>query len=265
MYILRVLLVFAFVPTATTAAQADVTRAFPDYIKGAKIEANELDIQYQYVTSKDSPRNSKDKTALKRNNKAKQHLEAYYGLSDEWVIIGGAKFYRDYKNPTDFSHLYTGAGYQFLHQKQHGVDMSFIAKYEHAVDNFSPDALETRLLLDVYWDSAKKVKTKSNFSAFREFGNNRSDSVELVSRVSTTYKVDSTFSPGVEWHAGYGLANDVESSADQAHFVGPVIYGEFPPFSNGHELEYQIGYFKGVSGGAAESAFKFFLEYEINF
>jgi hypothetical protein len=230
---------------------------FPDYIKGADIEARELDVQYQYVYTED------DKA--KKDGKIKQKLEAYYGLNDDWLILGGAKVSRDYKHSTDINAVYLGAAYQFIDYADYGFNASILAEYIHGVDDYTANELEYRLQADTKWGPGKKLKTKANLVFQNEFGEYRKSGTQLISRLSTTYKVASYFKPGFEWHAGYGKLNDISESNAQEHYLGPVVYGEFEQFSNGAELEYQIGWLPGVTDGSVDHAFKFLLEYEMNF
>ena len=243
--------------SALSMSSTAFASGFPDYIKGADIEAKELDIQLQSVFTED------DKA--KKDGKRKHKLEAYYGLSDNWLILGGAKVSRDYKHQTDLNAIYIGGAYQFVDYEKHGFNASVLAEYIHGVDDFTANELEYRLQADTKWGPDKKLKTKANLVFQNEFGEHRKSGTQLISRISTTYKVSRYFKPGFEWHAGYGKLNDISSSNDQEHYLGPVVYGEFDEFSNGHELEYQIGWLPGISDGASDHAFKFLLEYEVNF
>lgn len=248
--IVALLIVF----TAHTASAS----GFPDYIKGAHIEADELDIQYQLVTTSDD--------RAKKDHKTKQKLEAYYGINDDWLVLGGIKYSRDYKHSTDLSAIYIGGAYQFLDAADYGFNAAVLSEYMHATDSGDPDLLESRLLVDFKWGADKKLKTKASLILERELGENRDGGVDLVSRVGTTYKISRLFMPGFEWHAGYGKINDIgDFNDEQEHYIGPVLYGEFETFENGGELEYQIGYYPGITDNSSDHAFKFLLEYELNF
>lgn len=241
---------------STTAAHAD---GFPDYIKGADIEKKELDLQYQYITTTDDEKASKD-------HKVKQQLEAFYGVDDSWLLLGGAKFSRSNTKRTEINQLYIGAAYQFIEARDYGFNAAFLSEYIQSIDTFSPSVLEGRLLLDKKWGEDKKHKTKANIIFRREIGSRRSGSVDFTTRLSHSYKVTKYFEPAVEWHAGYGEIDKVGSfNADQEHYLGPAIYGEFDTIPGVGEFEYQIAYLPGITDNAGDEAFKFLIEYEINF
>ena len=75
----------------------------------------------------------------------------------------------------------------------------------------------------------------------------------MSTRSSLSYKLDNGQSLGLEMFNNYGKASDMGSFNQQNHSIGPMLGGKLGGFG------YNIGYHAGISNGAPDHAFRFWL------
>lgn len=242
---------------AAALLTAPSAMAAVSYIRGADAEKGEFEIEYQAVGSFDDER--------EKDNKRSHKIEAYYGFSDSVQLGGGFKFGRSAGDNTDLETVFVEGLYQFFEEDEVGFNMAVLGEYVHATESGKADKLEGKLLYDNEWGDG--FETRANLILEHEIGNDRNGDTEIASRLGTVYEINDYFAPGIEWQAEYGAIDDIGSFDDeQKHYVGPVTYGELYEFGeDGGEIEYELGYYFGVTDAAEDGVLRVLIEYEIEF
>jgi hypothetical protein len=147
--------------------------------------------------------------------------------------------------------------YQFFEPGQMWVDTGLLVAYGFATQGHSPDALETKLLLE---KQTGPFLHRANIGLEQEVGPDSKGGPEWVFLWSSRYRMNTHFEPGFEIQSGFGRFSDHLNFNEQEHYVGPAVYGHILP-----HLKYEAAYLFGASDGAADGAARVLLEYEMHF
>lgn len=223
-------------------------------LSSAEVTDGKLDAQYNVRRYGDD---------RKSKNNAQQHkFELEYGLTDDWMIGIELEANRQSPSRTEFTAYGGELKYQMTSQSD-GWWFNSAAKAEYgiAAQSTGNDAGEAGILLS---RKDGNFKTTANFKFEQELGDDRDGGVDVATALQTIYHIDPLISPGLEWHADYGKANNFESPDQQEHYLGVIGVGTLFEVEN-TQLLYEIGYFRGLTDVSADDAQRFRIKYEIFF
>ncbi len=107
------------------------------------------------------------------------------------------------------------------------------------------------------WTNEWKLNDKWATRALALFawqsGNNANSGTIVSTRFNALYSLEGGHKVGVEMFNSYGRFGDTGSFDDQAHQIGPVYSGKYAGYN------YQFGYLNGISDGASDHDFRFWI------
>ena len=216
----------------------------PQIVKG------EAEIEYAGTRTFDS---GKDKNDVQENE-----FSIGYGVTDYWAPeLYFAQFARGPAQPQDFTGTELENRFQFWPTGKYWLDAGLLASYHFAAKKDDADSVELKLLLQKDIDRWTAIV---NVGGEREVGAHATGGNDLSSAANIRYRWSEYVQPGIEWQADYGTWGDQLPFSQQAHYLGPVLYGILMP-----RLKYEVGYYAGISSAAASSAMRLKLEYETYF
>ncbi|MDE2029801.1 MAG: hypothetical protein KGI97_04460, partial [Alphaproteobacteria bacterium] len=127
----------------------------------------------------------------------------------------------------------------------------------HSLHSDDADTIEAKLLLQ---KQAGHFLNRANIGIEQGVGPHAGGGPDRVFLWSTRYLYTAKFNPGFEIQSDFGKPNERLSFDQQQHYAGPAAYGELF-----HNVKYEAAYLFGVSQGAAQSAVRLQLEYEMYF
>lgn len=140
--------------------------------------------------------------------------------------------------------------FQLIEKHDHGFDAGFRLVYTKKDGDKTPDDVDLVLLTQVPFG---KYEWRTNAVFEREVGAHQTSGIALELRNQVTYDFDA-FDIGIEMFNDFGKLNDHDGWNTSGHDIGPVIKGDLSD-----ALYYQAGYRTGISEGAADHTFKFFV------
>ena len=136
---------------------------------------------------------------------------------------------------------------------QNWLDAALYVELEKGAHSGDPNNFETKLLLEK--DVNKFVNT-ANLKLEHEFGPHHEDSWGSGLALSTKYRYDQKFEPGLEYYADFGTFHDDLSFDQQEHMIGPVVKGKI------NHVKYDAGVLFGMTDASSDTTMKLNLEYE---
>lgn len=133
------------------------------------------------------------------------------------------------------------------------VDAALYIELETAAKKDEPNNFEAKLLLEKDIDKFANI---ANIKVQHEFGTNSADSWGSGLALSSHYKYDQKFEPGLEYYGDFGNFSDKLSFNEQEHSFGPGVQGKIG------KVKYDTGLLFGVSDAAPDTFAKLNLEYE---
>ncbi|MFN7186081.1 MAG: hypothetical protein ACK5R4_08980 [Alphaproteobacteria bacterium] len=221
-------------------------------VKSPEVTQGKLEFEYSGVRYGDDSGSS--------NNNLQQHgFEVTYGLTDRFRLGLEAEAERESGESFDVEAYGVNAKYELTGQGAWWLSSALSGGYDFADKNDNPDEGSLKLLLQ---RNQEKWEFLVNLNMSREFGDNHEGGLTLTSNTQAVYNLFAYANPGLEWHAEYGKANDLNNSDTRAHYLGPVVTGVVFETEKS-ELEYEAGYFLGINDNAADNAARVLLAYAI--
>lgn len=236
---------FVIMPNASFAGVGKIS--FPAITKG------EAEIEYTGTRYGDS--------AKAQRNKQKHIYEMEYSFTDSFMFGLEAKSMRQSTKGHEISAYGIEAQYELTNQGDWWIDSAIKGEYLLADHANEPAILEMKILA-AYKLGDTRLTGNLNFE--KEVGNNRSSGSALESQFQASRHLNEHINPGIEWHAEYGKLDNISSTSAQEHYVGPIISGDLFELG-GHEVEYTLGYFFGITNASADNAARLQLGYEFTF
>lgn len=235
---------------ALTLALAHPAFALDGKVYSPQIVKGEAELEYAGTRTFDSDPS--------KNNVQENQFSLGYGVTDYWAPeFYFATFERGPGQPQDFTGNEIENRFQFWPTGKYWVDTGLLASYHIAAKKDAADSVELKLLLE---KDIGRWTAIANLGGEREVGSNATGGNALASAANIRYRWSKYVQPGVEWQADYGTWGEHLGFNKQAHYFGPVLYGDLLP-----NLKYEVGYFTGISSAAASSAARVNLEYEMFF
>ena len=225
-----------------------------DEVYSPLVTKNTLELEYKGTRLSDSNK------AL--NNSQAHEVEIDYGFTDDLQIgiIGQGQ------RTSGESFHSEGFGGQVLytttHQGDWWLNSGVLGEYVVANHDNSPDSLESRLILSRVQGP---LTFTGNLVFGRELGPNHSDGVGFGVNAQVLYDAGlEHFKPGIEWYGDFGKLNRFGDENSEQHYVGPVLTGEVAEFENS-EIDYNAGYYWGLTSSSANQGARIQLDYELHF
>jgi len=212
-------------------------------VSSPEVKKGVAEIEYSGSRSSDNNR--------RLNNRQSHTYEMEYGFTDRFMVGVEAQSQRNSSQSNALNGYGLEAQYVLTKQKNGWLNTAIKGEYLHALRGGDADEAEIKLLLsrrDGKWRSI------ANLNASHEIGQHRAPGIALSSRLQSSYALTPHYQPGFEWHADYGMLNDLGNAGRLEHLVGPMLRGNIIK-TGPHEVDYQAGYYWGLtSRSPAQSA-----------
>ncbi|NDF12994.1 MAG: hypothetical protein EB060_09315 [Proteobacteria bacterium] len=184
-------------------------------------------------------------------------LSVGYGFTDYWASELYVEVEHEKGQSWGLTEYEWENKFQLTEQGEYFFDVGALTEIAISQEDDHADEFSARLLLA--HDQGKFLHL-ANIILSHELNEHARDGIEYGLALSTRYKLDKMFEPGLELHSNFGRFQDHESLDEQSHQFGPVIYGKLP-----HGFKYDVGYLFGLSEGAPDGEVKWIVEYEMRF
>ena len=162
--------------------------------------------------------------------------------------------FQDDRKGNNFEHnsIRLSNRFHLLEKGDYGFDLGARFEYTHADGDKTPSDALIGFYQQVPLDNGFEFRSNQLFS--HDVGEDADDGVNMELRFQLTKKIFDNHRIGLESFNDFGNLTELSGSDDQDHDFGPVLKGKF-----GNGYAYETGYRAGVSDGAANHNFKFFL------
>lgn len=141
--------------------------------------------------------------------------------------------------------------FHLMKAEDHGFDLGARIEYTHVDGDKTP----SNALIGFYQlIPLNDYEIRFNELFSHEVGEDSDDGVGAEFRAQLTRKISDTHKIGLESFNDFGNLTALSGYSSQQHEVGPIIKGKF-----GNGYSYETGYRAGISAGAANHNFKFFI------
>lgn len=140
------------------------------------------------------------------------------------------------------------------------VDVGLFFELGLPDDNDAAYEAESRLLL---YKRSGPWRATANLIVEKEFGNNRSNELELAYAWQLKYRWTREIQPGFEIFGRFGEINDL-SVTNQQHKIGPGLFG-FVELGENWSMKYELGWLFGVTDPTPFGTFKWLAEIEYRY
>ena len=141
--------------------------------------------------------------------------------------------------------------FHLLETKDHGFDFGARLEYTHVDGDKTPSSLTAGFYELI---PLKNYEVRMNQLFSHDVGEDSDNGVGAEFRVQVTRAISDTHKLGIESFNDFGNLTQLSGYSDQEHEVGPVLKGKI-----GNGYAYETGYRAGISEGAADHNFKFFI------
>lgn len=241
---------FTFGSTLLLAAQA---QAGVGKISSPDVEKGVAEVEYSGTRYSDN--------AQSLNNAQSHTVELEYGFTKNFMFGLEGLVKRESPKGSEISGYGVEAQYQLTHQGEWWLSSAVKAEYTHAAHDNDPEEAEVKLLAAYERGPGRLV---GNLNLERQMGSSREHGLVLSTALQATHALDEHFKPGLEWHADHGPINDLGQQNRMTHYVGPVVTGTVFEMGD-RELNYQAGYYWGLTDASAAQAARVQLSYEFKF
>lgn len=142
--------------------------------------------------------------------------------------------------------------FHIIKKEDYGFDAGFRLGYTMKDGDKKPDNVSFGLFQLVPYD-AWEFRFNELFE--HEVGEESESGISFALRSQATYKISDTHRLGLEMFNDFDNLRTQSGYSDQNHTIGPVLKGKM--FG---DISYETGYRVGISDGAPDHSFKFFIE-----
>ncbi len=177
-----------------------------------------------------------------------------YGITKRWQMELALNWEDIPQHGYNYASTEVESKFRFYDPGDYWLDFSMKLAYEIAHESGVADAAKTKLQ---FAKKFEKWDHTANLNFSKEVGKDATKDITSSFAWRTRYAANEHFKPSIEYFASLGEWVDMPSYNDQAHRIGPVVYGNLTP-----EIGYKLGYLFGLSKAAEDGSFKAFLSYE---
>ena len=141
--------------------------------------------------------------------------------------------------------------FQLLDKATSGFDLGVRAGYQHKDGDKKASSISFGVFERIPLD---KYELRMNQLFAHDVGEDADDGIKGEFRIQLTRKISDTRRLGLEGFHDFGNLTELSGYSDQSHQFGPVLKGKI-----GNGFAYETGYRAGVSEGAPDHNFKFFI------
>jgi FTR1 family protein len=226
----------------------DIKIYSPIVVKGEK----EVEVQGSYDF---------DNRAEKKNAR-RQEYSFGYGLTDWWAtevggIIEQGPDEDGIMSKPIFTHLEFENRFQLTPQGKYWIDVGVLIEYEQTFKHEETNNIEAKILLEKTFTSFVHTVNFILEKEVKNYSDEKLPAPEARVAWSTKYLWRSYLQPGFEYHADFGEVRHHNPYNEQAHQVGPNLYGRITK-----NVKYDIGYLFGISPASPDGQLKWVVEYE---
>ena len=202
---------------------------------------------------------------LQKNNVGKQKYGFGVGFTDRFFVEVEGHLKKGADGQNHFNAFEIESRYEFTDTKAFDetpnlIDVGLLVGIKLPKKRTDSYELESRLLL---YKRSGRLRNTFNFIIEKEFGNGKSDQVEVGYANQFRYKLTPNIQPGLEFFGRFGEIGDL-SYTKQQHNLGPGIFG-FIPVKDGVSLKYEFTYLFGMTEPAPNKTLKWLTEFEYRF
>ncbi len=193
--------------------------------------------------------------------KQKHKLEIGYGITSRWYSGIYGEWEKNPGGKLEYEATSWENIFQLTEQGKYWWDVGLYLEYEHAKAPSAANKIETKLLLE---HPGAKFTHTANIILEREVGRNASNDTEFAFYWRTKYRWKKTLEPAIELYSKFGELGNTGNFDSQKHLLGPVLAGSVQ-IGDKSKIKYEFGYLVGLSDAAADSTWKWLLEFEMYF
>jgi hypothetical protein len=156
--------------------------------------------------------------------------------------------------------------FQLTEPGQYFFNLGFFFEYSQSTVHYAPSGVTFGPIIQKELNDVFGLDTVHTLNLFlsRDMGHDATKATGFSYAWQSVIRTHPLISPGIEF---YGTIDDIANagpSAQQQHYVGPVLVGaaNFAPYG---KLKYEVGYLFGLTPASGHSAVRWKLEYEIAF
>ncbi len=156
--------------------------------------------------------------------------------------------------------------FQLTEPGQYFFNLGFFLEYSQSTARGEPNEVTFGPIIQKELNNVLGLDTLHTLNLFlsRGVGHDASKATGFSYAWQSVIQAHPLISPGIEF---YGAIDDIAHAgptAQQQHYVGPVLVGaaSFSPYG---KLKYEVGYLFGLTPASGRSAVRWKLEYEIAF
>lgn len=191
-----------------------------------------------------------------------QELELEYGFTERLQGDIEAEFKKENDKDTDFEKIGLGLRYELTEPGTYVFDSAITLGYDISMKG-GADSVGAGLNLA---RQGSEFETIVNIGIDHEVGDDSADGIELDAALGVYMEKENWgthgWEIGAEYFADFGNLDDDNGWDEQEHYIGPVAGSEFE-IGQGRVIEYNFGYFQGLSDAAKDGTVK--LEVELEF
>ena len=216
-----------------------------DYVYTPAVEKGEKELDFKYGTEDSDPRKSLGTVGLG------------YGANDWWFTELYVKYAKQ-GGSTRYDAVEWENKFQLTETGKYPVDIGLITEIEVPRDGDEGVELKVGPLFQTEFG---KLQLNANILFEKRFNAAVSGPTETGYQWQAKYRWLPAFEYGLQGFGGTGPWNDLDTSGNQSHTVGPAVFGKFHvgdrPF-----IKYNAAWLFGVSNAAADNTFRMQVEYE---
>lgn len=182
-----------------------------------------------------------------------------HGLTDFWF----SEIYIEIKKAADSSSYATEAYewenlFRLTEPGKYWADFGFLIEYVLARESSEPNELE---LIPIVQKQVGQHLFTLNVPFARETGNNASNKWELEYAWQYKWLGNQALEFGAEGYGKLGEVDNLDSSSQQKHQIGPALFGKLKTESR-HAWKYQVGLLFGLTKSTPDNTLYGYIEYE---
>ena len=234
--------------------------AFADLkVRMPTVDYRELEFEHNGLITFDAKGSSLNRAQSYTN-------EVGYGVLPWWEIELEGELASGGGEPLMWEAVTLENTFQLTEPGKYFFNLGFFFEYSQSTLRGEPSGVTFGPIIQKELNDVLGLDTVHTLNLFlsRDIGHNATKDTGFSYAWQSVIRTHPLISPGVEF---YGTIDDIAHAgptAQQQHYVGPVLVGaaNFAPYG---KLKYEVGYLFGLTPASGRSAIRWRLEYEIAF